>query len=135
MPGITAASASAAALGQSLTKRGRNAEVRFVTGHDMKGFAEQNWRALARAGEVTAVYMGKRAARFIQGRMLMHGASPATPVSVVENASRPDQRILSTTLARMAEDLAAADLKGPALTLLGLAPQGAVANFQKEAVQ
>lgn len=127
VPGITAASASVAAIGQSLTSRGRNASVRFVTGHDMKGFADHDWKALARPGEVAAIYMGKRAARFIQGRLLMHGAGGATPVTVIENATRPDQRILSTTLADLARDLADAGLTGPALTLIGLAPRAAIA--------
>ena len=40
----------------------------------MKGFAEHDWRALARPGEVAAIYMGKKSARFIQGRLMMHGA-------------------------------------------------------------
>jgi siroheme synthase len=61
VPGITAASAAVAALGQSLTKRGRNASVRFLTGHDMEGFAEQDWRELARPGAVAAIYMGVKA--------------------------------------------------------------------------
>ena len=135
VPGITAASASAAAIGQSLTQRQRNRDIRFMAGHDMKGFAEHDWAMVAHPGEVTAVYMGKRAARFIQGRMLMHGASPATPVTIVENASLPDQRILSTTLARLAADVAAAGLDGPALTFLGLAPRAAQAELRKEAVQ
>ncbi len=108
VPGITAASAAAQRSGQSLTRRGRNSGLRLVTGHDARGFAEHDWRALARPGAVAAIYMGKRAARFIQGRLIMHGADPATPVSVVENASRPDQRVIATTLGRLAADLDAA---------------------------
>ncbi|MFN3208879.1 MAG: siroheme synthase CysG [Roseovarius sp.] len=129
VPGITAASAGVAAIGQSLTRRQRNAAVRFVTGHDMKGYAEQDWAALAQPGEVAAIYMGKKSSRFIQGRLLMHGADRATPVSIVENASRPDQRIVATTVARMAQDLEAADLDGPALTFIGLAPRAAEASL------
>lgn len=123
VPGITAASASVASIGQSLTRRGRNASVRFLTGHDMKGFADHDWKILARSGEVAAIYMGKKAARFIQGRLIMHGADPATPVTIIENASRADQRVLPTTLAKLAHDIAEADLSGPALTLYGLAPR------------
>jgi uroporphyrin-III C-methyltransferase/precorrin-2 dehydrogenase/sirohydrochlorin ferrochelatase len=132
VPGITAASAAAASLGQSLTRRGRNSGARLVTGHDVRGLAEHDWRALARPGEVAAIYMGKRAARFVQGRLLMHGADPATPVGVVENASRPDERILDTTLARLPEELAAAGLTGPAVILLGLAPRAAVVPARRE---
>jgi uroporphyrin-III C-methyltransferase/precorrin-2 dehydrogenase/sirohydrochlorin ferrochelatase len=127
VPGITAASAAVAGIGQSLTKRGRNGSVRFLTGHDTKGFADHDWKALARPGEVAAIYMGKRAARFIQGRLLMHGANPMTPVTVIENASRPDARVLATTLAQLEPTLTKAGLNGPALTFLGLAPRDAVA--------
>ena len=127
VPGITAASASVAAIGQSLTKRGRNASVRYLTGHDMKGFADHDWRTLARPGEVAAIYMGKKSARFIQGRLIMHGADRATPITVIENASRPTQSVLATTLDRLPADLAEANLTGPALTFLGLAPRAAEA--------
>ncbi len=99
--------------------------MRFLTGHDMKGFADHDWSALARPGEVAAIYMGKKSARFIQGRLIMHGADRATPVTVIENASRPDQRIVETTLDRMPADLAKANLTGPALTFYGLAPRAA----------
>ena len=125
VPGITSASAAVAAIGQSLTKRERNSSVRFLTGHDMKGFADHDWAALARPGEVAAIYMGKKSARFIQGRLMMHGADRHTPVTVVENASRPEERILATTLDALPAALAAADMTGPALTFYGLAPRDA----------
>ena len=123
VPGITAASAAVANIGQSLTKRGRNSAVRFITGHDTKGYADHDWAALARAGEVAAIYMGKKSARFIQGRLLMHGADPATPVTIIENVSRPDQRVIETTLADLEPAISNANLTGPALTFLGLAPR------------
>ena len=125
VPGITAASAAVASIGQSLTKRGRNASVKFLTGHDMQGFADHDWAAMARPDEVAAIYMGKKSARFVQGRLIMHGADRATPVTVIENASRPDQRVLSTTLAHLPADLADANMTGPALTFYGLAPRAA----------
>jgi uroporphyrin-III C-methyltransferase/precorrin-2 dehydrogenase/sirohydrochlorin ferrochelatase len=127
VPGITSASAAVAAIGQSLTKRGRNASVRFLTGHDMKGFADHDWSALARPNEVAAIYMGKKSARFVQGRLLMHGADRHTPVTIIENASRADQRVLETTLDALPAALKAAEFSGPALTFLGLAPRAALA--------
>ena len=123
LPGLTAATVAAAAIGQSLTRRGRNAAFRIVTGHDMAGFAEQDWRGMARKGEVAAIYMGKKSARFLQGRLMMHGAAGDTPVTLVENVSRPDQRIFAATLATLPE--AAAALDGPAVILYGLSPRRA----------
>ncbi|MFV2033672.1 MAG: uroporphyrinogen-III C-methyltransferase, partial [Halocynthiibacter sp.] len=127
VPGITAASAAVAGIGQSLTKRHRNSAIRLLTGHDTRSFAEHDWRTLAQPDEVAAIYMGKKSARFVQGRLLMHGAAPATPVTIVENATRPDQRIVATTLADLAADLDNARLTGPALMLYGLAPRAAQA--------
>ncbi|MCJ8140143.1 uroporphyrinogen-III C-methyltransferase [Falsirhodobacter halotolerans] len=124
LPGLTSATVAAAAIGQSLTQRGRNRGLRIVTGHDMDGFADQDWAALARTGEVAAIYMGKKASRFIQGRLMMHGAAPTTPVTLVENASRADQRVVSATLATLADE--AGCLNGPAILLYGLAPRAAV---------
>ena len=123
LPGLTSAAVAAASIGQSLTRRGRNASLRIVTGHDMDGFAEQDWRAMARPGEVTAIYMGKKSARFIQGRLMMHGAAADTAVTLVENVSRPDQRIVAATLATLPE--ATTQLEGPAVILYGLAPRQA----------
>jgi len=129
VPGITAASASVASIGQSLTQRGRNASARILTGHDIMGFADHDWQALARHGEVAAIYMGKRAARFIQGRLIMHGAARSTPVTVIENASCPDQRVIGSTLDQLTQDLEAANVTGPALMVYGLGPRAAQAKF------
>lgn len=111
---------------RSLTRRGRNSSFRILTGHDINGFAEHDWRALARPGATAAVYMGVKAASFLRGRLLMHGARADMPVTAVENASRPNQKIVSTVLGELPEALERAGLKGPAVLLFGLAPRGAL---------
>lgn len=125
VPGITAASAGVALIGQSLTKRQRNSAVRLITGHDTRGFAPQDWATLAKPGEVAAIYMGRASARFIQGRLTMHGAAPDTPITVLENITQTGQRIHATTLAGLSTTMR--DVTGPALTLYGLAPRAALA--------
>ncbi len=125
LPGLTSATVAAARIGQSLTRRGRNAALRIVTGHDMAGYAEQDWRGMARPGEVAAIYMGKKSARFIEGRLMMHGADPGTPVTVVANISRANEAVIGTTLSGLTKAVAAAD--GPAVILFGLAPRAAAA--------
>jgi uroporphyrin-III C-methyltransferase len=130
VPGLTAATVAAAAIGQGLTTRGRNTGLRIVTGHDVAGYADQDWRGLARPGTVAAIYMGKKSARFLQGRLLMHGADPATPVTLVENVSRADQRIIAATLSTLPQ---AAAVAGPAVILFGLAPREATQALSLEA--
>lgn len=133
VPGISAAFAAAAAGGFSLTKRGRNRTISFLTAHDTEGFAEHDWRALARPGEAFAIYMGVRGARFAQGRLRIHGASSDTPVSVIENASRPNQKIASGTLGRLANLLKDNGIAGPAIIFVGLAPRAALAALDETA--
>ncbi len=118
-PGVTSAAAAAAGAKLSLTNRHRAPELRIITGHQANGFAAQDWRALAKPSAVAAIYMGKAAAGFMRGRLLMHGADPATPVTIVENASRTDQRIIAATL--LTFDQKIKDIAGPAVILLGLA--------------
>lgn len=127
VPGITTASAAAAALNVSLTARGRNSSLRIMTAHDMNGFAEADWRALAEPGSAAAIYMGKKAATFLRGRLLMHGASQNAAVTVIENVSRIDQRVIATTLMDLPDALEAADPQGPVILLYGIAPQEAAA--------
>ena len=125
VPGITSAAAAAAEIGTSLTTRGTNTSVSFITGHDAEGFADHDWKRLAEAGARAAIYMGVGASRFIQGRLLLHGAKRSTAVTVVENASRPNQLIVATTLGRLADEISARGIKGPAILLLGYAPREA----------
>lgn len=125
IPGITAAAAAAASIGASLTTRGRNKAVSLLTGHDAKGFADQDWKSLATPEARAAVYMGVGASRFIQGRLLIHGADRHMPVTIVENASRENQIIVATTLDQLPQSIEARGIKGPAILLLGYAPREA----------
>ena len=126
VPGITAASGAAADMGVSLTRRGRNSELRLLTARDVDGFAEHDWAALARPGAVAAIYMGKRAAAFLRGRMLMRGAAPSTPVTIVENASRRGKRIVATTLLGLPEALEETHFAGAVVLMLGILPRDAM---------
>ena len=121
--GITAAACAAARMGVSLTRRGRNSDFRFLTGRDADGFTEHDWTALARPGSVAAIYMSKRAATFLRGRLLMHGAAPSTPVTIVENASATDERIVATSLVRLPETLEEKRVVGAVVLMLGLLPR------------
>ena len=126
VPGITAAAGAAADMGVSLTRRGRNSELRLITARDVDGFAEHDWAALARPGSVAAIYMGKRAAAFLRGRLLMRGAAPSTPVTIVENASHQDKRIVATTLLRLPEALGDVPFPGAVVLMLGILPRDAM---------
>ena len=130
VPGITTASAAAAAIGSSLTRRGRNSELTILSGHDMKGFAEHEWAKLAKPGATAAIYMGLKAATFICGRLRMHGANAETPVTIAWNVSRPDQRFIATSLGQLPQAVKQFETDGPAILLYGIRPRAAYGTLE-----
>lgn len=119
VPGITAAAGCAAAAGIPLTHRGLAPAATFVTGQGAAGAPEVDWTALARAGHTIAVYMGLSTAGTIARRLIAGGLAPTTPVAVIENGTRPDERIESGTLAGLEALIRETGLTGPALILIG----------------
>jgi uroporphyrin-III C-methyltransferase/precorrin-2 dehydrogenase/sirohydrochlorin ferrochelatase len=119
VPGITAAVACGAYAGVPLTHRDHAQSVHFVTAHCGESLDVLDWAALARERQTLALYMGVSAMSRISHELTAHGRAASTPVAVVENGSRQDQRV---TLARLGElgDLAArGDVRSPALLIIG----------------
>jgi uroporphyrin-III C-methyltransferase/precorrin-2 dehydrogenase/sirohydrochlorin ferrochelatase len=119
VPGVTAALGAAARLGISLTNRDHAHSVRFVTGHSRDGElpADLDWRGLADPQTTLVVYMGGRTAPRIAGRLIAEGLPRSTPVVVIENATRRDERIQRTTLTRLVAQPIAAT--GPVILTIG----------------
>jgi len=122
IPGITTAAAAAADMGVSLTRRGRNGQLRLLTGHDVNGFADHDWRSLARDGSIAAIYMGVRAISYIQGRLLMHGASGDMQVTVGQNVGRKNAIWIASKISTLVVDCQHHGITGPAILMLGLHP-------------
>ena len=119
VPGITAAVACGAYAGIPLTHREHSQSVRLVTAHCGDSLDTLDWAGLARDRQTLAFYMGVAAMARIAECLVAHGRAAGTPVAVVENGSRPDQRV---TLARLDElrDLAArGEVRSPALLVVG----------------
>ncbi len=114
VPGITTAVAAAAATKQPLTKRGVARSVAFFTSSTAPDQPEHP--ALPHT-DTMIQYMGGREAAATAERLLAQGRSTDTPVVVVENCSRPDERIERLTLADLARGLDAAH--GPVLVMIG----------------
>jgi uroporphyrin-III C-methyltransferase/precorrin-2 dehydrogenase/sirohydrochlorin ferrochelatase len=124
VPGVTAATACAAASGIPLTHRGHASAVTFVTGHlagDHKhtgGARDIDWAALAASGATLAIYMGVGGAGVIAGNLAGHGMAD-TPVAVIENGSRPDQRVVTGRVRELEILVRMNGIKGPALIVVG----------------
>jgi uroporphyrin-III C-methyltransferase/precorrin-2 dehydrogenase/sirohydrochlorin ferrochelatase len=119
VPGITAAVACGAYAGIPLTHRDHAQSVRFVTAHCGESLDGLDWPALAQERHTVALYMGVAGLATICDRLLQHGRAASTPVAIVENGSRPAQRVVLATLAELEDAGRAAEVKSPALVIVG----------------
>jgi uroporphyrin-III C-methyltransferase len=126
VPGITAATAAAAYLGTSLTKRGVARRVQMITGHDLDGKLPEDLdiAALADPGATTCVFMGKATFAALAQKLIAHGLSRETPTVVVESLGSPATPVMSGTLTEIAARLSAAKPQGPCIILYGAALAG-----------
>jgi len=139
VPGITAATAAAAALQISLTRREVARSLHFLTGHGAAGgLPEHDWVALARGGGTLAVYMGAQTLPGLAAHLIEAGMAPDMPALAVESAALPGQRMLRGTVGSLPRQLAEAAPFGPVLLLIGealadeAAGQGALAEALAE---
>ncbi|KGM30266.1 uroporphyrinogen-III C-methyltransferase [Inquilinus limosus] len=121
VPGITAGVGGPAYAGIPVTHRDTNHAVTFLTGHDATGdvTAGVAWDAIARGSPVIVVYMAIKHIARIAAHLIEGGRSPDEPVAVISRATTPQQRVLETTLARAAEDVAAQGMEAPAVVVVG----------------
>ena len=101
VPGVTAATGCAAYAGIPLTHRDIAHACVFLTGHFSSNETHVHWPTLAQPGQTLVFYMGVFNLGKISGRLLEHGMSASTPVAIVQNGTRHNQRVLTTTLGEL----------------------------------
>lgn len=121
VPGITSAFAGPAAADVPVTHRGVAHEVVVVSGHvspdDPASLTD--WPALARLRGTIVIMMGVERIAEFAAALLAGGRAPATPVSVVQDATTRNQQTLWSTLERVAEDIAVKGFRPPAVIVIG----------------
>lgn len=118
VPGISAANGAAAAAQIPLTHRDHSSIVSFVAGQ-CKGLTEQNWAGLAGKGRTLVIYMGVKTAPQIAEKLMEDGLAPDMPLAVIENAARPEMRVLRGPLAALPDLVERERVKSPALIIIG----------------
>ena len=119
VPGITAASGCAAYAGIPLTHRDHAQACVFVTGHAKDGQLDVDWNTLLQPRQTVAVYMGLAHLEELTRAFIEKGAAPSLPVALIDNGTRPNQRVLIGTLDTIAAKAAKAGVKGPAILIIG----------------
>ncbi|PIJ49984.1 uroporphyrinogen-III C-methyltransferase [Erwinia sp. OLTSP20] len=119
VPGITAASGCAAAAGIPLTHRNLAHSVQLITGHGRHGEPHCARSLLADNGQTLVFYMGLHWCESLARQMLAAGRRPDTPVALIENGTRPTQRVVVSSLQQFATDVRCFQLQSPALIVVG----------------
>ena len=127
IPGISAAQGAAALAGMPLTHRDHACALVLATGHlraaqDGEGAArsaELDWALLARPRQTVVIYMGVAALPTLCAQLVAHGLPADTPAATVERATRPDQRVVSGTLATLPTLALVHRVQSPAVIFVG----------------
>ena len=125
VPGVTAATAAAAAAGIPLTSRESASSFTIVTGHEATAKrAALDYHGLAGTAGTIVIYMGvEQSAQWSQA-LLDAGLPATTTVSIISRCSWPDQQIRQSTLETCAADIRNWKLPPPAIAIVGARPAG-----------
>lgn len=121
VPGVTSASAAAAAAGIPLTRRLTARRVQFITGADVTGRLPEdiNWAAIADPAVTTVVFMGQRSFPDLAEGLRAHGLPGDTPALFAEAVGHPHQRLVRSTVEDLARMMRQADVSQPGLIMYG----------------
>jgi uroporphyrinogen III methyltransferase/synthase len=115
VPGVSSATGAAAYAGIPLTHRSRTSAISFVTGHEVDAI---DWARVGQT-ETLVIFMGLTTFGQIAGQLIAGGRDPETPAAAIRWGTRPDQQTVIGTVANLAERIAEAKLKPPALIIVG----------------
>lgn len=121
VPGIPSAVGASAYAGLSLTHRDLSSSVTIITGSDKAGkeWSPDAWKKLATATDTICVLMGMRRIEEITAAIIEGGRPVTTPVAVVQWGTRPEQRVVTGTLADIATRVRTARVTNPAVIIVG----------------
>jgi uroporphyrin-III C-methyltransferase/precorrin-2 dehydrogenase/sirohydrochlorin ferrochelatase len=121
VPGVTSAIAVPALAGIPVTHRGLTHEFVVVSGHLPPGHPDSlvDWAAIGRLRGTVVVMMGVETAPAIAAALVQHGRAPATPVAVITDGSTATERTVRTTLGDLGTTMAEADIRPPAVWVVG----------------
>jgi uroporphyrin-III C-methyltransferase len=121
VPGITAGIGGLAYAGLPSTHRDTNHSVIFLTGHDASGKmpANVNWQAIATASPVIVMYMAVKHLGEIAEALMAGGRDGGDHVTIVSNATLPQQSVVQTSLRQAKAFSAETEIATPAIVVLG----------------
>ncbi|MFC0031852.1 uroporphyrinogen-III C-methyltransferase [Micromonospora chaiyaphumensis] len=121
VPGVTSAISVPAAAGVPVTHRAVAHEFTVVSGHVAPDSPASlvRWESLAGLRGTLVILMGLKNLAAISATLVAHGRPARTPAAVIQEGTTSGQRTLRSTLGTVADDVAAAGLRPPAIVVIG----------------
>ncbi len=119
VPGVSSATGIPSVLGLPLTARGISSSVAFVSGHDECETKDKPNPIKIPDADTVVFLMGLSKLKFIVEALLKTNRPADLPMMIIANGTRPDERIIQSTLGEIEEIAATAHLKPPALIIAG----------------
>jgi uroporphyrinogen III methyltransferase / synthase len=121
IPGISSAVAVPAYAGIPVTHRDRASSFAVITGHEdpAKGGSRIRWEKLATGVDTLIFLMGMQNLSQITGKLIEYGRPVDTPVAVIKDGTRPEQRTVTGTLGNIVTRVEEQKLGPPAVIVVG----------------
>jgi len=121
IPGVTSAVAVPAYAGIPVTHRRHTTLVTFITGHEdpTKEASTIPWANLGQNSGTLVFLMGVKNLAENCRRLIAAGRAPETPAAVIQAGTTPEQRTVTGALADIAGRAREADIKPPAVLVVG----------------
>lgn len=119
IPGVSSSLAAPLSAGIAVTHRDTASAVAIVTGHEAtKNAGQMDWATLSRIDTLVFLMVVHNIARVAQ-ELIAHGRNPATPAAIIQMAFWPEQKVVTGTLADIAEEATRGGISPPATLVVG----------------
>jgi len=119
VPGLTSAIAVATAAGIPLTHRDHSSSVMIISGHRKSSGSENNWEGISKFDGTLVILMGVGTSSEIASSLINNGMDPSTGVTIIENGTKPEQRVFSCLLRELPEVVREFNIKPPSVIVVG----------------
>ncbi|MBI4304100.1 MAG: uroporphyrinogen-III C-methyltransferase [Chloroflexi bacterium] len=121
VPGVTSAVAVPAYAGIPVTHRGLASSFAVITGHEDPGKpgSSIDWEKLATGVDTLVFLMGMQNISKIVAKLLEHGRPSDTPVAVIKDGTRPEQRVVTGSLKNIVARAKENSLEPPVIIVVG----------------
>lgn len=119
IPGITSAIGGLCYGGIPITHRDLTSSFHVFTGHFKDDERDHDWENIAKLKGTKVFLMGVGNLEYIMEKTMGFGMSPDMPVAIISNATRGNQKVLTSTASKVVAEARAAEIKPPSLLVIG----------------